>query len=46
MDESAIPQNNNDLAAEKGSGLRRPASLCIERVFDIPAYRRAEWTAS
>jgi hypothetical protein len=44
MDESAIPQNNSDLAAEKGPGCDVRNRFALSSVYDIPAYRRAEWT--
>ena len=44
MDESAIPQNNRDLAAEKGPGCDVRHRFAISSVYDIPAYKRAEWT--
>src|SRR5262249_2489998 len=44
MDESAIPQNNRDLAAEKGPACDVRHRFAISSVYDIPAYRRAEWT--
>ncbi len=44
MDESAIPQNNNDLAAEKGPGCDVRHRFALSSVFDIPAFKRAEWT--
>jgi hypothetical protein len=44
MDESAIPQNNNDLAAEKGPGCDVRHRFALSSVFDIPAYKRADWT--
>ncbi len=43
MDESAIPQNNNDLDAEKGPGCDVRHRLAFSSVYDIPAYQRAEW---
>jgi hypothetical protein len=43
MDESAIPQNNNDLALEKGPGCDVRHRLALSSVYDIPAYRRSEW---
>ncbi|MGH7837148.1 MAG: hypothetical protein ACREQC_04895, partial [Candidatus Binataceae bacterium] len=43
MDESAIPQNNNDLNAEKGPGCDVRHRLAFSSVYDIPAYQRAEW---
>ena len=44
MDESAIPQNNHDLPAEKGPGCDVRHRLALSSVYDLPAYRRAEWT--
>jgi Carboxypeptidase regulatory-like domain len=44
MDESAIPQNNSNLAAEKGPGCDVRHRFALSSVFDIPAYRRTEWT--
>ena len=44
MDESAIPQNNNDLNAEKGPGCDVRHRFALSSVYNIPAYRRAEWT--
>jgi hypothetical protein len=44
MDESAIPQNNNDLAAEKGPGCDVRHRLALSSVFDLPGYKRADWT--
>jgi len=43
MDESAIPQNNSDLNAEKGPGCDVRHRLAVSAVYAIPAYRRAEW---
>ena len=43
MDESAIPQNNLDLAAEKGAGCDTRHRFAVSMVYDIPAYRRAQW---
>jgi hypothetical protein len=43
MDESSIPQNNNDLAAEKGPGCDVRHRFALSAVYAIPAYRRAEW---
>ncbi len=42
MEESAIPQNNRDLALEKGLGCDARHRFAISSVYDIPAYRRAE----
>lgn len=44
MDESAIPQNNNDLAAEKGPGCDVRHRFALSSVFDIPAYVATPWT--
>jgi hypothetical protein len=43
MDEAAIPQNNNDLAAEKGPGCDVRHRFALSSVYDIPAFRRTEW---
>ena len=40
MDESAIPQNNNDLAAEKGPGCDVRHRLALSAVYDIPGLER------
>jgi hypothetical protein len=44
MDESAIPQNDNDLTAEKGPACDVRHRFALSSVYDIPAYSRAEWT--
>jgi hypothetical protein len=44
MDEAAIPQNNSDLAAEKGPACDVRHRLALSSVFDIPAYAAATWT--
>lgn len=44
MDESAIPENNNDLDAEKGPGCDVRHRFALSSVYDIPAYRHAAWT--
>jgi hypothetical protein len=44
MDESAIPQNNSDLAAEKGPGCDVRHRLALSAVYNIPALQRATWT--
>ena len=44
MDEAAIPQNNSDLAAEKGPGCDVRHRFALSSVFDIPAYAAATWT--
>jgi hypothetical protein len=40
MDESAIPQNNNDLAAEKGPGCDVRHRLALSAVYDLPGFDR------
>ena len=44
MDESAIPQNNSDLAAEKGPGCDVRHRFALSGVYSIPAFDRAMWT--
>jgi len=44
MDESAIPQNNLDLAAEKGPGCDVRHRFALSAVYLIPAYKTAVWT--
>jgi hypothetical protein len=44
MDESAIPQNNNNLAAERGPGCDVRHRLALSAVYNIPAMQRATWT--
>jgi Carboxypeptidase regulatory-like domain len=44
MFESAIPQNNNDLAAEKGPACDIRHRFALSAVYDIPALSR--WSAS
>jgi hypothetical protein len=44
MDESAIPQNNSDLTAEKGPGCDVRHRFALSSVFDIPAYAASAWT--
>ena len=43
MDEATIPQNNNDLALEKGPGCDVRHRFALSAVYAIPAYSRAEW---
>jgi hypothetical protein len=43
MDESAIPQNNSDLAAEKGPGCDVRHRLALSAVYNIPAFERTTW---
>ncbi|MGH9398629.1 MAG: hypothetical protein ACRD18_17500 [Terriglobia bacterium] len=40
MDESAIPQNNNDLDAEKGLGCDVPLRFVVSVVYQLPGWRR------
>ena len=44
MDESSIPQNDNDLAAEKGPSCDIRHRFALSGVYAIPAYQRAAWT--
>jgi hypothetical protein len=44
MDESAIPQNDSNLAAEKGPGCDVRHRLALSAVYNIPAFQRATWT--
>lgn len=44
MDESAIPQNNNDLQAEKGPGCDVRHRVAVSAVYTIPAFQHATWT--
>jgi len=43
MDESTIPQNDSDLAAEKGPGCDVRHRFALSSVYDIPAYKGSEW---
>ncbi|GAC1683781.1 MAG: hypothetical protein PVS2B2_22900 [Candidatus Acidiferrum sp.] len=42
MDESTIPQNNNDLDAEKGPGCDVRNRFALSTVYDLPAFRRQQ----
>jgi hypothetical protein len=44
MDESAIPQNDSDLAAEKGPGCDVRHRFALSSVYDIPAFSSHQWT--
>jgi len=44
MDESAIPQNDSDLAAEKGPGCDVRHRFALSSVYDIPSFKRTGWT--
>ena len=44
MDESAIPQNNGDLQAEKGPACDVRHRLALSAVYAVPAFRRTTWT--
>jgi hypothetical protein len=39
-----VPQNNNDLNAEKGPGCDIRHRFSLSAVYAIPAYRRSEWS--
>jgi len=43
MDESSIPQNNNDLNAEKGPSCDVRHRFALSAVYAIPAYRQFQW---
>lgn len=43
MDESSIPQNNSDLAAEKGPGCDVRHRFALSGVYSIPAFTRTRW---
>jgi hypothetical protein len=43
MDEAAIPQNNNELNAEKGPGCDVRHRVALSSVYDLPADKRAAW---
>lgn len=42
MDEAAIPQNNNDLNAEKGPGCDVRQRLAVSSVYDMPGLQNRE----
>jgi hypothetical protein len=44
MFESAIPQNNSDLAAEKGPGCDVRNRFVVSAVYEVPALRMNSWT--
>jgi hypothetical protein len=44
MDESSIPQNNSNLASEKGPGCDVRHRFALSSVYDIPGFDRGEWT--
>ena len=44
MDEAAIPQDNSNLAAEKGPGCDVRHRFALSSVFDIPAFQRTALT--
>jgi carboxypeptidase family protein len=43
MDEAAIPQNNLELALEKGPGCDVRHRFALSAVYAIPSYNRTEW---
>ena len=43
MFEAAIPQNNNDLAAEKGPACDVRNRVAVSAVYDVPALGRSRW---
>jgi hypothetical protein len=44
MFESAVPQNNSDLAAEKGPGCDVRNRFVVSAVYEVPAFKRNSWT--
>jgi hypothetical protein len=46
MFESAIPQNNNDLAAEKGPGCDVRHRFALSAVYSIPGVDRFNWASA
>lgn len=44
MDESAIPQNDSNLAAEKGPGCDVRHRVAVSAVYSVPAFTRTTWT--
>jgi hypothetical protein len=46
MFESSIPQNNNDLAAEKGPGCDVRHRFAASAVYSIPGFDRSAWTSA
>jgi hypothetical protein len=46
MFESAIPQNNNDLAAEKGPGCDVRHRFALSAVYSIPGWTNSAWTTA
>jgi len=44
MDESAIPQNNSDLAAERGPGCDVRHRFALSAVYAVPALQSSTWT--
>src|SRR3982750_45909 len=46
MFESSIPQNNNDLRAEKGPSCDIRHRLALSLVYDIPAWQRTAWSGA
>jgi hypothetical protein len=46
MFESSIPQNNNDLAAEKGPSCDVRHRFALSAVYSIPGFDRSAWTSA
>jgi hypothetical protein len=44
MFESAIPQNNSDLKAEKGPGCDVRQRFSVSAVYDLPRISKSDWT--
>ena len=46
MFESSIPQNNNDLAAEKGPGCDVRHRFAMSAVYSVPGFTNSKWTSA
>ena len=46
MFESSIPQNNNDLAAEKGPACDVRHRLAMSAVYSVPGFTNSKWTSA
>jgi Carboxypeptidase regulatory-like domain len=46
MFESSIPQNNNDLAAEKGPGCDVRHRFALSAVYSVPGFTNSPWTST
>ena len=46
MFESSIPQNNNDLAAEKGPSCDVRNRFALSAVYSVPGWQHSNWTSA